>query len=71
MDRFKIVQILEEKPVLLCEVEILDDEDEEHPEVRQTSHLAAYMQLAAIQPITSKLLMPFYRFAMLWRWQQL
>lgn len=34
MDRFKIVQILEEKPVLLCEVEILDDEDEDHPQVQ-------------------------------------
>ena len=34
VDRFKIVQILEEKPVLLCEVEILDVEDEDHPQVR-------------------------------------
>lgn len=42
MERFKIVNILEEMPVLLCEVEILEDEDENHPEVGGACKLHAW-----------------------------
>lgn len=33
VERFKVVRICEEKPVLICEVEVLEEDDDSDPEV--------------------------------------
>jgi hypothetical protein len=33
VERFKIVNVVKEKPVLLCEVEVLDEDDDETEDV--------------------------------------
>lgn len=34
IERFKVVRICEERPVLICEVEVLEEDDDSHPEVQ-------------------------------------
>jgi hypothetical protein len=33
VERFEIVKVIQEKPVLLCEVEVLDEDDDDSDEV--------------------------------------
>lgn len=33
IERFKVLRICEERPVLICEVEVLEEDDDSHPEV--------------------------------------
>ena len=34
IERFKVLRICEERPVLICEVEVLEEDDDSHPEVQ-------------------------------------